>query len=84
MASKERSRDPNETKKKEKKKGKQQRRNQHLFYRPDPARHPERAEPGAERKAQGICGPAGRIAAENLEILATVRARGSAGDRSQD
>ena len=27
---------------------------------------------------------AGRIAAENLEILATVRARGSAGDRSQD
>ncbi|MEI3066460.1 hypothetical protein [Phascolarctobacterium faecium] len=26
----------------------------------------------------------GRIAAENLEILATVRARGSAGDRSQD
>lgn len=27
---------------------------------------------------------AGRITAENLEILATVRARGSAGDRSQD
>lgn len=27
---------------------------------------------------------AGRIAADNLEILATIRARGPAGDRSQD
>lgn len=27
---------------------------------------------------------AGRIAADNLEILATIRTRGSAGDRSQD
>ena len=27
---------------------------------------------------------AGRIAADNLEILATIRTRGTAGDRSQD
>lgn len=35
-------------------------------------------------RAGSLVEEAGRIAAENLEILATVRARGSAGDRSQD
>lgn len=35
-------------------------------------------------RAGSLVEEAGRITAENLEILATVRARGSAGDRSQD
>lgn len=35
-------------------------------------------------RAGSLVEEAGRLAAENLEILATVRARGSAGDRSQD
>lgn len=35
-------------------------------------------------RAGSLVEEAGRIAAENLEILATVRARGPAGDRSQD
>lgn len=35
-------------------------------------------------RAGSLVEEAGRIAAENLEILATIRARGPAGDRSQD
>lgn len=35
-------------------------------------------------RAGSLVEEAGRITSENLEILATVRARGSAGDRSQD
>lgn len=44
----------------------------------------ERAAAEAVDRAGSLVEEAGRIAAENLEILATVRARGSAGDRSQD
>lgn len=35
-------------------------------------------------RAGSLVEEAGRITAENLEILATIRARGPAGDRSQD
>lgn len=44
----------------------------------------ERAAAEAVDRAGSLVEEAGRIAAENLEILATVRTRGSAGDRSQD
>lgn len=44
----------------------------------------ERAAAEAVDRAGSLVEEAGRIAAENLEILATVRARDSAGDRSQD
>ena len=44
----------------------------------------ERAAAEAVDRAGSLVEEAGRIAAENLEILATVRARGPAGDRSQD
>lgn len=44
----------------------------------------ERIAAEAVDRAGSLVEEAGRIAAENLEILATVRARGSAGDRSQD
>lgn len=44
----------------------------------------ERTAAEAVDRAGSLVEEAGRITAENLEILATVRARGSAGDRSQD
>lgn len=44
----------------------------------------ERAAAEAVDRCTELVEEAGRIAADNLEILATVRARGSAGDRSQD
>ena len=44
----------------------------------------ERVAAEAVDRAGSLVEEAGRITAENLEILATVRARGSAGDRSQD